>query len=92
MISKATKPNDSDCPVCPKKIEYSKEEFEYDFSRYLAIVKEKDRADKPEYTRRLALCTECEYLSNGLCTQCGCFAEIRCILKTARCPAPKARW
>lgn len=80
------------CPVCPKKKDYSRESFNSDLSRYISVVKEKERADESEYNRRLKICAACKYESNGLCTQCGCFTEIRCILKTAKCAAPKALW
>lgn len=85
-------PEDKDCPVCPKKINYSRESFNSDLSRYISVVKEKDRTDESEYKRRLEICAFCKYQSNGLCTQCGCFTEIRCVLKTAKCAAPKALW
>lgn len=81
-----------DCPVCPKKTKYSKADFDADFSRYLSIIKESQRVGNAEYNRRLEICAGCRYNSNGLCTQCGCFTEIRCILKAAGCPAPKALW
>ena len=85
-------PKDIDCPVCPKKINYTRENFNSDLSRYISIVKESDRVNKEEYNRRLQICAACKYESNGLCTQCGCFTEIRCILKTSRCAAPTALW
>ncbi|MGN0165668.1 MAG: DUF6171 family protein [Lachnospiraceae bacterium] len=81
-----------DCPVCPKKISYTHEQFKEDLSHYTSIIKEKDRADRDEYERRLSTCNDCKFQSNGLCTQCGCFTEIRCLLKNAHCPAASPLW
>ncbi len=84
--------NSDNCPVCPKKINYTKESYHDDLARYIAVVKESDRANDTLYKKRLEICSDCKYYSNGLCTSCGCFVEIRCILKTSKCAAPTPLW
>lgn len=39
-----------------------------------------------EYERRLLLCRKCEFLIAGMCRKCGCYVEIRAILKDKSCP------
>ena len=44
------------------------------------------------YDTRLAQCKKCEYLAEGMCGLCGCFAESRAAVKTNACPANPKRW
>ncbi len=39
-----------------------------------------------EYERRLLLCRKCEFLIAGMCRKCGCYVEIRAVLKDKSCP------
>ena len=45
-----------------------------------------ERATDAEYRARLAVCAECAELQNGICAQCGCFAELRAAKSAAYCP------
>ena len=45
-----------------------------------------DKADPPEYARRLALCGACEHLADGTCLKGGCYPEFRAAFRTQRCP------
>ena len=44
------------------------------------------------YEERLARCKKCEYLAEGMCGLCGCFAESRAAVKANSCPAEPKRW
>ncbi len=44
------------------------------------------KVDDTLYQKRLKLCTECENLISGMCLKCGCYVEIRAILKDKTCP------
>lgn len=44
------------------------------------------------YDARLAQCKKCEYLAEGMCGLCGCFAESRAAVKANACPANPKRW
>ena len=45
-----------------------------------------ERATDAEYRARLAVCAECAELQNGICAQCGCFAELRAAKTAMYCP------
>lgn len=49
-----------------------------------------EKADDAEYERRLSVCRQCPHLDNATCVQCGCYAEVRALKKSARCPVK--RW
>lgn len=44
------------------------------------------------YGARLMQCKRCEYLAEGMCALCGCFAESRAAVKANSCPANPKRW
>ena len=44
------------------------------------------------YEARLLQCKKCEYLAEGMCALCGCFAESRAAVKANACPANPKRW
>ena len=44
------------------------------------------------YEARLLQCKKCEYLAEGMCALCGCFAESRAAVKANSCPANPKRW
>lgn len=54
-----------------------------------AAVSPKDRADDALYDRRIEACENCGYLSGPTCLACGCYAELRAIRKSSRCPYKK---
>lgn len=57
--------------------------------QYIESIPPEQKASSEEYVRRLALCRECDDLKNGLCAQCGCFAEVRAAKKQMACPMDK---
>ncbi len=57
--------------------------------RLRAAMPEKERASDEEYAARLAVCRECRFLDHATCMQCGCYAEVRALKRSVRCPAKK---
>ena len=49
-----------------------------------------DVAPASEIDRRLAICAECEFFSQGRCKICGCFMRFKAKLSTGDCP--KGKW
>lgn len=58
--------------------------------QYIESLPEEQKAGPEEYAGRLRLCRECPELKNGMCAQCGCFAEVRAAKKRLACPM--GRW
>lgn len=77
------------CPICEQRRRTVDEEKL--LREYAASLPEKMRADDGEYARRLALCEQCEYMRENLCTMCGCFVRARAAKKAMRCPHPEGR-
>ena len=44
------------------------------------------------YERRLGICRDCENLMNGMCRICGCFVELRAVMKKNGCPKVHPAW
>ena len=44
------------------------------------------------YQQRLAICRECEQLLEGMCRICGCYVEMRAVMKGKMCPDVIKRW
>jgi len=42
-----------------------------------------------ELTKRLGICSSCEYSLNHRCLKCGCFIEVKTRLATSKCPINK---
>lgn len=58
--------------------------------KYIDVIKPEDRVDDKKYEERLAVCRECELLNAATCNACGCYVEVRAILKNGNCP--KKKW
>ena len=60
--------------------------------RRIALLPEEEKAAPAEYARRLAACTACGMLTDGLCGVCGCYVELRAARAAQHCPDPESRW
>lgn len=56
---------------------------------YLDALPEEERTPEALYRERLAVCETCPNLSNGLCSQCGCFVLYRAGKTSSSCPGGK---
>lgn len=52
---------------------------------YIATLDDALKVDDEQYKKRLSLCKECEFLISGMCRKCGCYVEIRALLKNKNC-------
>lgn len=77
-------------PVCKRCLlrELDGEYFKSIY-QYIENISPEQKASSEEYARRLALCRACNDLRNGMCAQCGCFAEVRAAKKRMSCPMGK---
>lgn len=56
---------------------------------YIETIPMEKRASHEEYKARLDVCRECKELLDGMCSECGCFAEIRAAKAYMSCPVNK---
>lgn len=79
---------------CKKCLLRDMEESEYfvDLQKYITRLDDELKVEEEEYERRLNICQKCEYLLNGMCGKCGCFVELRALLKKNGCPDVKKKW
>jgi hypothetical protein len=59
---------------------------------YIASLPDDIKAPSDVCARRLELCRQCNWLANGICGACGCFAEARAARRDARCAWDSGRW
>lgn len=70
-------------------------EFDIDFfadtiADCISRIPEEKRTSEAEYKRRLGICLDCPSLMDGMCGECGCFAELRAAKAWLGCPI--CRW
>lgn len=56
---------------------------------YIGNLEEELKVDEPLYEERLSRCKECDLLTDGMCRACGCFVELRAVMKKNSCPYDK---
>lgn len=56
---------------------------------YKDKIKMVDRANEETYEMRLSVCKSCDLLNAGTCFACGCYVELRAVVKTSKCPRKK---
>jgi hypothetical protein len=57
---------------------------------YINSIDESLKATPETYQSRLTICQSCPNLTDGICSQCGCFVQSRAIKRTQGCPGK--RW
>jgi len=67
-------------------IESGKDDIFEDIKRRIEKISLSEKTEDTEYNRRIELCRECDYLSEGTCLKCGCYPEFRSAFKKNRCP------
>ena len=73
--------------ICKKCLLRDMKSQEYEsIAAYMERIEEELKAEPIEYERRLGICKECDYLNSGTCGACGCYAELRALIKTNQCP------
>ena len=72
--------------------EMGEEEYFENLHEYIQNIDQDLKVEKAEYEQRLALCKECENLMNGMCRICGCYVELRAVMKKNYCPDVEKKW
>lgn len=56
---------------------------------YIDGIEEEWKAAPSIYEERLGICRECDKLQEAMCRGCGCFVELRAVMKKNSCPYEK---
>lgn len=56
---------------------------------YIDNLDEESKVDQPLYEKRLTVCKKCDLLNDGLCRACGCYVELKAVMKKNSCPYDK---
>ena len=59
---------------------------------YIRRMDEDLKVSDEVYESRLALCRSCTNLLNGMCRICGCYVELRAVMKKNLCPMVHPLW
>lgn len=70
-------------------LESGKEEVLSDIKEHIKKIKPSEKCGDIDYEKRLAVCSECDFLSGGTCLKCGCYPELRAAFKKQKCPYKK---
>ena len=65
--------------------EMDQEAYMENLYSYIQHLDEDIKAEQALYQERLAVCKECDYLSEGMCRACGCFVELRAAIAHNSC-------
>ncbi|MDE6708951.1 MAG: hypothetical protein K2J76_00500 [Oscillospiraceae bacterium] len=81
-------------PFCRKCLfeEIDKNGVYASIKELIAALPEERRTEEKEYSRRLDICKECEFLGEGTCGKCGCFVELRAAKSDMDCPHENHFW
>lgn len=75
---------DNKCKKCLLLEAGEKKAFET-LKDYIDTICDDDKVSESEYNRRLLLCKKCSNLISGMCLKCGCYVELRAVLKEKHC-------
>ncbi|MGN0399724.1 MAG: DUF6171 family protein [Blautia sp.] len=80
--------------ICRKCLLQDMDENAYfeDLRQYIARIDAELKVEDDKYKERLDVCRECDNLMNGMCRICGCFVEMRAVMKKNSCPGIPPRW
>ena len=76
------------CRRCLTKDMDQKEYFD-NLHTYIANLDEELKVSEPLYEKRLLLCKSCGLLYDGMCRACGCYVELRAVMRKNSCPYDK---
>lgn len=68
------------------------DEYFVNLRDYIDRIDEDLKVSEETYEKRLEACKECDYLLNGMCTKCGCYVELRAVMKKNSCAATSKKW
>lgn len=77
------------CKRCLTRDMLDKDAYFRNLQELIASIEEERKTSPEDYERRLGICTECDYLADGMCRACGCYVELRAAIKTNSCSYKK---
>ena len=80
------------CRKCLLRDMGTQEEFFGNLRRYIDRIEPELKVEESVYEKRLAECRDCDMLLNGMCRICGCYVELRAVMKKNICPMVHPRW
>ena len=74
--------------ICKKCLIRDMDRSEYfeNLYAYIENLDEDIKVNDKLYEERLAFCKDCELLADGMCRACGCFVELRAVIRKNACP------
>ncbi len=75
----------NDCKKC-LLLESGEKESYKSLKEYINTLVDDIKVSEEIYTKRLDKCKKCDCLISGMCLKCGCYVELRAILKDKNCP------
>lgn len=77
--------------ICRKCLtrDMDKDAYFENLHTYIANLDDELKVEKPLYEERLSLCKECNLLADGMCRACGCYVELRAVMRKNACPYGK---
>lgn len=80
--------------LCKKCLLYDSPQAKYftHLYEYINNLEDDIKVDDTEYDKRLNTCITCNDYLQGMCRVCGCFVELRAIIRENECAAPNKKW
>lgn len=77
--------------ICRKCLTRDMDKAEYfeNLHSYIANLDEEIKVEESLYEERLSLCKACDLLADGMCRACGCYVELRAVMRKNSCPYEK---
>lgn len=72
--------------------DFSMDEYFKNLYEYIENIDADLKVEDAIYESRLAICKECDNLVQGMCRICGCYVELRAVMKKNACPMGSPRW
>ena len=79
------------CKKCLLDKLFEEKEYQH-LQDYIKNLDEYIKTEDKEYKERLVICMKCDNLINGMCKICGCFVELRAVVKKNYCPDIEKCW
>ena len=74
------------CKKCLTRDMIGKDEYFTTLKELIDNVRGDKRTPEALYEERLSKCLKCDRLADGMCRACGCYVELRAIIKKNHCP------
>ncbi len=72
--------------------EIKEDEYFQSLHAYIQNLDPELKVEPEVYEDRLEKCKACDQLLTGMCRICGCYVELRAVLKKSICPKTNPEW